>query len=153
MSLWSWIIYFTTSLSIISGLIINPFLWDWWTFCGRQKRTWIHLLIIILIIPEVLRLLNTDFRSLASELLCNISSYGDSSQSLSPSDLEIRVKHIHRKSVVSFARWREQRFDIPGSDFVVSWNHNLYLLRQKSTSLFFVPQSYAQSEMRLIHRT
>jgi len=42
----------------------------------------------MLMIPDVDKLLKIDFKSLARELFCNIVSYGDSSGSLSSSDLE-----------------------------------------------------------------
>lgn len=53
-----------------------------------QKLTSIHLLIIKLTIPELQILLKADFKSFASELFLRITSYGDSSESLSSSDLK-----------------------------------------------------------------
>lgn len=68
-------------LCMVSGSMMKSFLWNWCTFCGRQKLTSIHLLTRTCTIPVEIRSSYTAFKLRANVLRCKIRSNGVSASS------------------------------------------------------------------------
>jgi hypothetical protein len=82
-------------LCIDSGSIMKSFLWNWCTFCGRQKLTSIHLLTRTCTSPVEIRSSYTDFKLRARVLRCKIRSNGvPASSGFSPSGLHKATTHV-----------------------------------------------------------
>jgi len=85
----------SSHLCMVSGSMMKSFLWNWCTFCGRQKLTSIHLLTRTCTIPVEIRSSYTAFKFRANVLRCKIRSNGVSASSaFSRSGLHNHTMHV-----------------------------------------------------------